>query len=60
MRVCCWTTPRSRPRAALRTHTLRGTLFSLDARWQVLYTRDSVLFFGTYPWRSDPSDGFSR
>ncbi|WP_028849835.1 argonaute/piwi family protein [Thermocrispum municipale] len=28
---------------------LRGTLFSLDARQHVLYTRGSVPFYGTYP-----------
>ena len=28
---------------------LRGTLLSLDAREQLLYTRGSVEFFSTYP-----------
>lgn len=34
---------------------LRGTLFSLDARQHVLYTRGSVPFYGTYPGMYIPS-----
>lgn len=28
---------------------LRGTFLALDSRAQILYTRGSVVFFGTYP-----------
>jgi hypothetical protein len=34
---------------------LRGTLFSLDARQHILYTRGSVPFYGTYPGMYIPS-----
>ncbi|MER5531937.1 hypothetical protein ABT075_46410 [Streptomyces sp. NPDC002677] len=34
---------------------LRGTLYSLDSRWHILYTRGSVPFYGTYPGMYVPS-----
>ncbi|TQE40127.1 hypothetical protein Sipo8835_00570 [Streptomyces ipomoeae] len=34
---------------------LRGTLYSLDSRWHILYTRGSVPFYGTYPGMYIPS-----